>query len=191
MRDMHIVATYPKKHTTIPDVEHKKYPYLLRDIEPSRPNHIWSTDITYLQMQQGFMYLVAIIDWYSRMILSWRLSNTMDVIFCSECLQEAFDHFGGPEFFNSDQGSQFTTPKFQKLFDGREVKVSMDGKGRWVDNVYIECFWWSLKYEDAYLKRYETVPELYDGVAEYMQFYNEERKHSSLAGGTPSEIYFG
>jgi putative transposase len=106
-------------------------------------------------------------------------------------LQEAFERFGEPEFFNSDQGSQFTSPKFQRLFDGREVKISMDGKGRWVDNVYIERFWWSFKYEDAYLKRYETVPELYGGVAKYMQFYNEQRKHSSLAGKTPSEVYFG
>jgi putative transposase len=191
MRVMHLVATYPKHKTSIPNNEHKKYPYLLRNINPSYPNHIWSTDITYIPMSQGFMYLVAMIDWYSRMILSWRLSNTMDVNFCIDCLQEAFDHYGEPEYFNSDQGVQFTSQKFQKLFIGRKTKVSMDGKGRWVDNVLIERFWRTLKYEDIHLKRYETVPELMSGVNEFMNWYNNDRIHSSLSYKKPAEVYFG
>jgi putative transposase len=189
MRDMHLAATYPKPKTTISTNEHKKHPYLLRNITPDYPNHIWSTDITYIPLSQGFMYLTAIIDWYSRMILSWRLSNTMDVNFCAECLQEAFDWFGEPDYFNSDQGVQFTSQKFQQLFAGHATKISMDGKGRWVDNVFIERFWWTLKYEDAYLKRYDNVTELHEGIADYMKFYNEQRIHSSLSYKKPIEVY--
>jgi putative transposase len=181
MRDLHLVATYPKPQTTTPNSEHKKFPYLLRNILPVYPNHIWSTDITYIAMSQGFMYLTAIIDWYSRMILSWRIANTMDAHFCMECLQEAFDCFGEPKYFNSDQGVQFTSSKYLQLFDGRATKNSMDGKGRWVGNVIMERFWWSLKYEDAYLKRYDNVTELHEGIADYMKFYNEQRIHSSLS----------
>jgi putative transposase len=136
------------------------------------------------------MYLTAIIDWYSRMILSWRISNTMDTHFCIECLQEAFECFGEPEYFNSDQGAQFTSSNYLKLFDGRATKNSMDGKGRWVDNVMMERFWWSLKYEDAYLKRYNNVIELQEGIADYMKFYNEQRIHSSLSYQKPIEVYF-
>jgi putative transposase len=190
MRELHLAATYPKQKTTISNSEHKKYPYLLRDITPSCPNHIWSTDITYIAMSQGFMYLTAIIDWYSRMILSWRISNTMDVNFCVDCLQEALEQFGEPDYFNSDQGVQFTSQKFQQLFSGHETKISMDGKGRWVDNVIMERFWWSLKYEDAYLKRYDTVTELYEGIAKYMKFYNEQRIHSSLSYKKPRDVYY-
>jgi putative transposase len=191
MQVLHIIATYPQPKTTIPNQEHKKYPYLLRHIVPNYPNHIWSTDITYLPLEQGFMYLTAIIDWYSRMILSWRLSNTMDVNFCAECLQEAFDRFGEPEYFNSDQGVQFTSQKFQQLFAGHATKISMDGKGRWVDNVFIERFWWTLKYEDAYLKRYDNVRALSVGLQEFMNWYNNERIHSSLSYKKPAEVYFG
>ncbi|MDR1479014.1 MAG: DDE-type integrase/transposase/recombinase [Planctomycetaceae bacterium] len=136
MQLLHLEATYPSRRTTLSNPEHKKFPYLLRDVIPSYPNHIWSTDITYIPLNQGFMYLVAIIDWYSRMILSWRLSNTMDVNFCIDCLREAFENYGEPEYFNSDQGVQFTSQKFQELFAGRATKISMDGKGRWVGNVY-------------------------------------------------------
>ncbi|MDR3108468.1 MAG: IS3 family transposase, partial [Planctomycetaceae bacterium] len=157
MRDMHIVATYPKKRTTIPNSEHTKFPYLLRGVVPQRPNHIWSTDITYIALSQGFMYLTAIIDWYSRMILSWRLSNTMDVNFCVECLQDALDNFDEPEFFNSDQGSQYTSEKFLRCFAGHATKNSMDGKGRWVDNVIMERFWWTAKYEHIHLRGHESV----------------------------------
>jgi putative transposase len=190
MRELHIVATYPQQKTTISHQDHKKHPYLLRDIVPSYPNHIWSTDITYLSLEQGFMYLVAIIDWYSRMILSWRISNTMDVNFCAECLQEAFDHFGEPDYFNSDQGVQFTSQKFQELFSGHATKISMDGKGRWVDNVYIERFWRTLKWEEVYLRRYSNVKELVTGLAAYMKFYNEGRPHSSLSYQKPADVYF-
>jgi len=147
MQVLHLVATYPKRRTTIAHPAHKKFPYLLRGVVPSYPNHIWSTDITYIGLSLGFVYLTAIIDWYSRMILSWRLSNTMDVGFCLDCLDEAVDCYGEPEFFNSDQGSQFTCPAFLSRFDGRSTKNSMDGRGRWLDNVYIERFWWTAKYE--------------------------------------------
>lgn len=190
MRDLHIVATYAQPKTTIPNHEHKKYPYLLRNITPSYPNHIWSTDITYLSLEQGFMYLTAIIDWYSRMILSWRISNTMDVNFCIDCLQEAFENFGEPEYFNSDQGVQFTSQKFQDLFSGRVTQISMDGKGRWLDNVFIERFWRTLKWEETYLKRYSDVDEMISGLESYMKFYNEERTHSSLSYQKPAEVYF-
>jgi putative transposase len=140
MRKLHFVATCPKRKTTVPNNEHKKFHYLLRNILSVYPNHIWSTDITYIAMSRGFMYLTVIIDWYSRMILSWRISNTMDTYFCRECLQEAFDCFGEPEYFNSDQGVQFTSSNYLRLFDGRATKNSMDGKGRWVDNVMMERF---------------------------------------------------
>ena len=189
MRLLHIVPTYPKKRTTIPDVESKKFPYLLRGVKPISANHIWSTDITYLPMAQGFMYLTAVIDWYSRRILSWRISNTMDVNFCVDCLVEAFENFGEPEFFNSDQGSQYTSEKFQKMFTGRATKVSMDGRGIWLDNVCIERFWWSVKYEDFFPKRYATVGELRRGMADYIRFYNHARIHSSLVNLTPAGVY--
>jgi putative transposase len=191
MHDLHLVATYPKRRTTIPNYEHKKFPYLLRDVVPSHPNHIWSTDITYIGLSLGFVYLTAIIDWYSRKILAWRLSNTMDVGFCIECLDEAFERYGEPEFFNSDQGSQFTSPKFLSRFDGRSTKNSMDGRGRWLDNVYIERFWWTAKYEYTHLNGVETLPELHKGLEYFMGWYNDERVHSSLAYHVPSDLYSG
>lgn len=189
MRVLHLVPTYPKKRTSIPNPKDRKFPYLLKDVKPSYPNHIWSTDITYLPMSQGFMYLTAVIDWYSRRILSWRISNTMEVGFCIETVLEALETFGEPEFFNSDQGSQYTSSKFQELFVGRTTKVSMDGAGRWVDNVLIERFWWTLKYEDFHLKRYDTVAELEYGMMSFMKFYNFERPHSSLVNRTPAWVY--
>jgi putative transposase len=191
MQDLHIVATYPKKRTSTPNHEHKKYPYLLRDITPLYPNHIWSTDITYIGLSLGFVYLTAIIDWYSRMILSWRLSNTMDVNFCMDCLDEAFELYGEPKFFNSDQGSQFTSPKFLSRFDSRATKNSMDGRGRWLDNVYIERFWWTAKYECTHLQGFETLPELQLGLEHFMRWYNDERIHSSLDYHVPSDVYSG
>ena len=191
MHDLHIVATYPKKRTTIPNKDHKKYPYLLRGVVPLYPNHIWSTDITYIGLSLGFVYLTAIIDWYSRMILSWRLSNTMDTNFCVECLDEAFEYYGEPEYFNTDQGSQYTSTKFLDRFAGRSTKNSMDGRGRWVDNVYIERFWWTAKYEYTHLQGFETLPELQAGLEWFMHWYNNERIHSSLEHHVPSAVYSG
>jgi putative transposase len=191
MRDLHLVATYPKRRTSVPNQEHKKFPYLLRDVVPLYPNHIWSTDITYIGLRLGFAYLTAIIDWYSRMILSWRLSNTMDVGFCVDCLDEAFDVYGEPEFFNSDQGSQFTSPKFLDRFAGRSTRNSMDGRGRWLDNVCIERFWWTAKYECTHLQGFATLPELQRGLEKFMLWYNEERIHSSLAYNVPSAVDSG
>jgi putative transposase len=191
MHDLHLVATYPKRHITIANSEHKKFPYLLRGVVPLYPNHIWSTDITYIGLSLGFVYLTAIIDWYSRRILAWRLSNTMDVGFCIECLDEAFELYGEPAFFNSDQGSQFTSPKFQERFIGRSTQISMDGRGRWLDNVYIERFWRTAKYECTYLHGFETVPELHAGLESFMDWYNNERLHSSLDYHVPSDVYSG
>jgi len=191
MQVLHIVATYPRPRTTVLNHEHKKYPYLLRGVMPKYPNHIWSTDITYIGLSLGFVYLTAIIDWYSRMILSWRLSNTMDVGFCIDCLDEAFELYGEPEFFNSDQGSQFTSPKFLDRFAGRSTKNSMDGRGRWLDNVYIERFWWTAKYECTHLQGFETLPELQVGLENFMDWYNNERIHSSLEYLVPSAVYNG
>jgi putative transposase len=191
MQVLHLAATYPKPRTTIANKEHKKFPYLLRDVVPSYPNHIWSTDITYIGLSLGFVYLTAIIDWYSRKILSWRLSNTMDVGFCIDCLDEAFDLYGEPEFFNSDQGSQFTSPKFLDRFAGRKTRNSMDGRGRRLDNVCIERFWWTAKYECTNLQGFETLPELQVGLEEFMHWYNEERIHSSLSYNVPSAVYSG
>jgi putative transposase len=191
MQELHITETYPKKRTTMIDTKSQKYPYLLRNIKPQYPNHIWSTDITYLPMKQGFMYLTAIIDWYSRKILSWRLSNTMDVDFCIDCLKESFANYGEPEYFNSDQGSQYTSEKYQECFVNRVTKRSMDGRRRWVDNVFIERFWRTVKYEDTHLRHYETVGELYAGLEIFMHWYNDERMHSSLLYHKPSEVYSG
>jgi putative transposase len=191
MHDLHLVATYPKRRTTIPIHEHKKFPYLLRGVVPSHPNHIWSTDITYIGLSLGFVYLTAIIDWYSRKILSWRLSNTMDVNFCIDCLEEAFENYGEPEFFNSDQGSQFTCKRFSERFAGRSTQNSMDGRGRWLDNVYIERFWWTAKYEYTNLQGFETLSELQKGLEHFMAWYNDERIHSSLKYHVPSDVYSG
>jgi len=191
MQDLHLVATYPKRRTSIANREHKIFPYLLRNVVPSHPNHIWSTDITYIGLSRGFAYLTAIIDWYSRMILSWRLSNTMDAGFCVDCLDEAFDRYGEPEIFNSDQGSQFTSQRFLDRFNGHATKNSMDGRGRWLDNVFIERFWWTAKYECTHLYGFESLPELYAGLEKFMNWYNHERIHASLSYYVPSDVYGG
>jgi putative transposase len=191
MQLLHIEATYPNPQTSTAHHDHKKYPYLLRNLIPSYPNHVRSTDITYIRLSQGVMYLVAIIDWYSRMILSWRLSNTMEVDFCIDCLQSAFDDYGEPEYFNTDQGVQFTSPRYQSLFSGRATKISMDGKGRWVDNVFIERFWRTLKYEDVHLKCYEKVIDLSSGLSDFICWYNKERIHSYLSYQKTAEVYWG
>lgn len=191
MRQMGIAALYPKPRTTVPNIAHKIYPYLLRNLEVNYANQAWAIDITYIPMKRGFLYLVAIIDWYSRKVLSWRLSNTMDTRFCLEALEEALKHYGAPDIFNSDQGSQFTSTEFTKKLVDHNIGISMDGKGRWVDNVFIERLWRSLKYEEVYLKAYTSPREAELEIANYMVFYNEERNHQGLSDLTPDEVYFG
>ncbi|MEZ9292434.1 IS3 family transposase [Vibrio lentus] len=191
MRDMGIGAIYPKPKTTLTNKAHKVYPYLLRNVEVTYPNQAWAIDITYKPMAKGFLYLVAIIDWYSRKVLSWRLSNTMDTSFCIEALEEALKHYGPPDIFNSDQGSQFTSSEFTQKLTDHGVRISMDGKGRWVDNVFIERLWRSLKYEEVYLKAYTTPRQAELEIGNYMVFYNEERNHQGLNDLTPDEVYFG
>jgi putative transposase len=191
MRDMGIQAIYPKPNLSKASPDHKKYPYLLRGLVIDHPNQVWATDITYIKLMGGFIYLVAIIDLYSRKVLSWRISNTMDVTFCLDALEEAFKKYGKPEIFNSDQGSQFTSIDFISKLESKKIKISMDGKGRALDNIYVERLWRSLKYEDIYIQEYETVAECTLGVRKYFEFYNAERFHQSLEYKTPNEMYFG
>jgi len=191
MRLMGLEAVYPKPRTTIPNKQHKIYPYLLKDVEITRPNQIWSTDITYIRLKHGFAYLVAIMDWHSRKVLSWRLSNTMDVGFCCESLEEALMFYGKPEIFNSDQGSQFTSKEFIDRLTSKGISISMTGKGRALDNVFIERLWWTVKYNDVYIKGYETIPEAVEGLNMFFEYYNERRGHSSLGGKCPDMIYYG
>lgn len=190
MSKMGIIALYPKKKTSQPGKGHKIYSYLLKDLSIDRPNQVWSTDITYIPMAKGFLYLVAIMDWYSRKILSYRLCNTMDVSFCLEALEEALQRHGRPEIFNTDQGAQFTSEAFTGLLKEHGIQISMDGKGRWVDNVFIERVWRSLKYEEVYLKAYETPQEAATEIEKYFTFYNSGRRHQGLNGLTPDEVYF-
>lgn len=190
MRLMGIKAVFPGKKTTIKNPQHKIYPYLLRDLELVNKNQVWSTDITYIKMEKGFCYLTAVIDWYSRMILSYRVSNSMSLDFCVEALKEALSKYPQPEIFNTDQGSQFTSQDFTEILLKRGVKVSMDGRGRATDNAIIERFWRAIKYEDIYLKKYESIKEVKDGVKQYIDFYNQVRQHSALNYQTPFEVYF-
>jgi putative transposase len=182
---MGIEAVYPKPKLSQPGDGHKVYPYLLRGVEVCRVNQVWSTDITYIRMAQGFVYLVAVMDWFSRYVLSWRLSLTMELDFCVEALKCALRR-GRPEIFNSDQGSQFTSEKFTGELAEREIAISMDGRGRCMDNIFIERLWRSLKYEEVYLKDYETVAEARTGIEKYFRFYNQERLHQSLEYRTPA-----
>jgi putative transposase len=191
MRLMGIEAIYRKKRTSLPDKGHKIYPYLLGGVAIERPNQVWAADITYLPMAQGIAYLVAILDLYSRKVLSFRVSNAMTTDFCVEALQEALTRYGAPEIFNTDQGAQFTAEDFTQPLQAQGVRVSMDGKGRWVDNVFIERLWRSVKYEDLYLHAYETVGEVKAALAHYFSFYNARRPHQSLDYRTPDEAYFG
>lgn len=188
MRRMCLQAIYPK-NTSIPNHAHKVYPYLLRDVEILKPDHVWSTDITYIRLRSGFVYLVAIIDWYSRYVISWKLSITMEKDFCIEALEEALSK-GLPEIFNSDQGSQFTSLEFTEKLQEKDVQISMDGKGRCLDNIFVERLWRSVKYEEVYLKNYETPLEAMRGLNDYFQFYNHVRPHQSLNYKTPAQIYF-
>jgi len=191
MRQMGLRALYPRHRTSQPGQGHKIYPYLLRDLPIERANQVWATDICYIPMAKGFMYLVAIMDWHTRRVLSWRVSNTMDSDFCIEALEEALQRFGAPDIFNTDQGAQFTSEAFTDVLKDHDVKISMDGKGRWVDNVFVERLWRSVKYEDVYLRAYETPAELRAGLARYFEFYNARRRHSALDRRTPDAVYFG
>src|SRR6266699_3821252 len=185
---MGIEAVYPKPKLSLPGEGHKIFPYLLRGVGVDRVNQVWSTDITYIRMSQGFVYLVAVMDWFSRYVLSWRLSVTLELDFCVEALKSALRR-GRPEIFNTDQGSQFTSEKFTGELAAREIAISMDGRGRCMDNIFIERLWRSLKYEEVYLKDYESVTEARAGIEKYLRFYNEERLHQSLAYRTPTAIY--
>jgi putative transposase len=189
MRLMGIEALGPKPSTSKPAPGHKIYPYLLRNMSIDRPNHVWATDITYIPLQHGFFYLVAIMDWASRAVLSWRLSNTMDASFCVDALEEALVCFGKPEIFNSDQGSQFTSAAFTGVLQRAGVQISMDGRGRCMDNIFIERLWRSLKYEDIYLKHYADGREARAGIAQWLAFYNSRRPHQALGYRTPMSVW--
>ena len=189
MRLMGIQALYPKKRTSAPGRGHKIYPYLLKDLAIERANQVWCADITYLPMARGFAYLVAIMDWHSRKVLSWRLSNTMDVGFCKEALEEAISRYGSPEIFNTDQGSQFTSEAFTDVLKAHHIRISMDGKGRWMDNVFIERLWRSVKYEEVYLKAYEDLHGARASLQQYFDFYNQRRRHQTL-DCTPDNQYY-
>jgi putative transposase len=189
MAKMGLTPIYQRPRTSDPHPQHRIYPYLLRKLTIERPNHVWCADVTYIPMRRGFLYLVAIMDWATRKVLAWRLSNTMDAGFCVAALEEALARFGKPEIFNTDQGSQFTSQAFTSMLRDAEVRISMDGRGRWMDNVFIERLWRSLKYECVYLHAFETGSELRAGLGRWITYYNTQRPHSGLAGRTPVEAY--
>jgi putative transposase len=190
MKKMGIGALYRKPRLSKPHPDHKVYSYLLRGLEISRANHVWATDITYIPMARGFCYLVAIMDWASRKVMAWRLSNTLDASFCTEALEEAIQKYGTPDIFNTDQGSQFTSDAFIGILENHGIDISMDGKGRWLDNVFVERLWRSVKYEDVYLKGYSSIAEARQGLKEYFEFYNRRRRHQSLDRRTPDDVYW-
>lgn len=190
MRTMGLVALYPKRNLSLANQAHKVYPYLLRNLVIDRPNQVWATDITFIPMAHGFVYLVAVMDWYSRRVLSWRLSNTLDTSFCVEALEEAIENHGVPEIFNTDQGSQFTSDDFTGVLKRHEISISMDGKGRWVDNVFVERLWRSVKYEEVYLKAYDDIKSAKASLGKYFAFYNTQRRHQSLDRQTPDQVYY-
>lgn len=191
MRLMGLQAIYCKPNLSKANNEHIKYPYLLRGLKITMSNHVWSIDITYIPMEHGFLYLVAVIDWYSRKVLSWRLSNTLEGSFCNDALEEALSKYGKPEIFNSDQGSQFTSDNFISILKRENIKISMDGKGRALDNIFIERLWRSVKYEYVYLHIQPDGKVLYNGLKDYFEFYNNRRIHQSLNYNTPDEVYLG
>jgi putative transposase len=190
MRTMGLTALYPKRNLSLANQAHKVYPYLLRGLEINRPNQVWATDVTYIPMARGFVYLVAVLDWYSRKVLSWRVSNTLDASFCVAALEDAIDAYGTPEIFNTDQGSQFTSDDFTGVLKRNDIRISMDGKGRWVDNVFVERLWRSVKYEDVYLKAYDSIADARASLGRYFAFYNSERRHQSLDRQTPDGVYY-
>lgn len=190
MKQVGIEALYRKPKTTQRHPGHKIYPYLLRKLAITRPNQVWAMDITYIPMARGFVYLAAVVDWHTRRVLSWKLSTTMDVHFCIDAMEEALVRYGAPEIMNTDQGSQFTSMSFTQLLKDNDIRISMDGKGCWRDNVFVERLWRSVKYEEVYLHAYETVSNARAGLDRYFRFYNSHRPHSSLDGKTPDEVYF-
>jgi len=190
MRRMGIHALYRKPNTSKRHPAHRVYPYLLRQLEITRSNHVWAADITYIPMKRGFVYLFAVLDWASRRVLSWRLSNTLTTDFCIEAVQEAINRYGAPEIFNTDQGCQFTSLEFTGLLQDNGIQISMDGRGCWRDNVFVERLWRSVKYEEVYLHAYDTVSEAKAGLQRYFARYNQIRPHSSLDDKTPDEVYF-
>ena len=189
MAKMGLEPIYQRPRTTVPHPDHQVYPYLLRELVIERPNQVWCADITYIPMRRGFLYLVAVMDWSTRKVLSWRVSNTMDTEFCIEALKEALARYGRPEIFNTDQGSQFTSPRFTGVLRDAGVRISMDGRGRWMDNVFIERLWRSLKYECIYLHAFDNGSELRAGLTGWIGYYNARRPHSTLDGRTPDEAY--
>ena len=191
LRKMGLVAIFPKPNMSKPHPENRIYPYLLRDIDVVRPNQVWCADITYIRLSCGFAYLVAIVDWYSRCVLAWRLSNTLEADFCIEALREAIDKYGHPDIFNTDQGTQFTSQDFINVLTSRNISISMDGRGSYLDNIFVERLWRTVKYQNVYLKGYQTIPEARAGLAEYFEFYNKERPHQGLDNKTPWEVYSG
>jgi putative transposase len=191
MRRMGIEALYRRPRTTKPEPGHKVFPYLLRGTEITRPNQVWAMDITYIPMAKGFVYLAVVLDWFSRRALSWRLSITMEAGFCVEALQEALARHGRPEIFNTDQGSQFTSAAFTGVLANNEIRISMDGKGAWRDNVFVERLWRTVKYEEVYLRAYDSVSDARASIGRYLDLYNRRRPHSSLDGMTPDQAYFG
>lgn len=190
MKKMGIEALYRRPNTSRKHPENPVFPYLLRGLDITAANQVWAMDITYIPMRKGFVYLAAVLDWATRRVLSWRLSNSMTADFCIEAVEEAIQRHGAPGIFNTDQGSQFTSREFVGLIQGNGIQVSMDGKGRWVDNVFVERLWKSVKYEEVYLHAYDSVSEAWQGLQRYFKFYNERRPHSSLDGKTPDTVYF-
>jgi len=189
MREMGLQAIYPKKITTIPDQQHLKYPYLLKNLPIVRPNQVWGTDITYIRLLGGFCYLVALLDWFSRYVIAWTLAETLDIGFCIENLQRALE-LNIPEIHNSDQGSHFTSPQYTGILTGKEIQISMDGRGRCMDNIFTERLWRTVKYENVFIRDYRNPREARAGLAEYFEFYNNRRKHQSLDYRTPAQLYF-
>jgi putative transposase len=191
MRIMGIEAVYPKPRTSRPHPQHKIYPYLLRGLTINQTNQVWATDITFIPMAHGYMYLVAIMDWHSRKILSWRISNTLDTAFCVDALQEALSRYGTPDIFNTDQGAQFTSNAFTQVLKDNHVAISMDGRGRCQDNILVERLWWTLKHQYIYLHAFDTGKALRQGLGRWIDYYNYERGHSALDDRTPDEVYYG
>jgi putative transposase len=190
MRRMGIEAIYRRPNTSKPAPGHKIHPYLLRKLSVTRPNQVWAMDITYIPMARGFVYLAAVVDWFTRRVLAWRLSITLEVDFCIEAVEEALAKYGKPDIFNTDQGSQFTSIDFIKMLKDAKIAISMDGKGAWRDNVFVERLWRTIKYEEVYLHAYRNVPEAREAIGKYLIFYNTKRPHSSLDGQTPDQVYF-
>jgi len=190
MRRIGIEAVYRRPHTSKPADGHKVFPYLLRSVTIERPNQVWAMDITYVPMARGFVYLTAVVDWFSRRVLAWRVSISVEVDFCLDALDEALARHGRPEIFNTDQGSQFTSAAFTGVLSGNAIRVSMDGRGSWRDNVFVERLWRSVKYEEVYLRAYDSVAEARSSIGGYLAFYNRKRPHSSLGGKTPDQAYF-